>query len=315
VERFQLGIDENGLGARLGPLVVTAVAAHVVVSSARSSKSGGSSSGRDVPNHAHLLDDSKRLVSHKDVRLGEAWARALVGAGVSTPAELLERIGLDKFSVATKPCPAHVRSQCWDTSDERFTAPTRMIDEVTECIAALREHGTSLCLVRSAWVCTKLLNLERLQERHRFIVDLHTMERLILEVREHAGVPIHAICGKVGGIADYPRFFGPLSGRLHTVVEQTKPRSVYEFAQLGRVTFEQDADAKDSLVMIASLVGKYVRELFMARIARRYANGGNVKHPPSGYHDPVTNQFVEATVGLRKSLRVAADCFERRRST
>jgi ribonuclease HII len=308
VDRIHLGIDENGLGARLGPLIVTAVAARSV---------GASSidiANRQKQDQTHLLDDSKRLVSHKDVRLGEAWARAIVGPNISTPAELLEFIGIDSLNVSTKPCPTHMKPQCWDASEERFTAPTRLVEEVAQCLTSLSERGMSIYLLRSAWVCTRVLNDELSKSRHRFVVDLHSMERLILDIRQQAGVPVHAVCGKVGGIADYPRFFGPLSGRLYTVLEQTKPRSVYEFAQLGRVTFEQDADAKNALVMIASLVGKYVRELFMARIARRYANSADVKRPPSGYHDPVTNQFVEATVTQRKSQRVPFDCFERRRN-
>ncbi len=309
MDRIHLGIDENGLGARLGPLIVTAVAA----------RSAGSSSidiaNRHEQDQTHLLDDSKRLVSHQDVRLGEAWARAIVGPGASTPAELLELIGIDSLAISTKPCPAHMLPQCWDVREERFTAPTRLVEEVAQCLVSLRERGMSICLLRSAWVCTRVLNNELSKGRHRFVMDLHSMERLILDIRQQVGVPVHAVCGKVGGIADYPRFFGPLSGRLYTVLEQTKPRSAYEFAQLGRVSFEQDADAKNSLVMIASLVGKYIRELFMARIARRYANSADVKRPPSGYHDPVTNQFVEATVAMRKSQRVPFDCFERRRNT
>lgn len=308
MERIHLGIDENGLGARLGPLVVTAVAAQAAQGASVDV------TGQHGATLKHLLDDSKRLVSHKDVRLGEAWARALVGPATASPPELLERIGLDSIAASTSLCPAHVRPQCWDAADERFTAPPRLVQEVTACVDMLRDGGLSIRLLRSAWICTKALNLGLAQGRHRFVMDLHGMERLILDIRNQVGVPVNAVCGKVGGIADYPRFFGPLGGRLYTVVEQTKPRSTYEFSQLGRVTFEQDADAKNALVMIASLVGKYVRELFMARIARRYANSSGVKHPPSGYHDPVTNQFVEATAVLRKSQRVPTDCFERRRN-
>jgi hypothetical protein len=190
-----------------------------------------------------------------------------------------------------------------------------MVREVEDCVSSIREQGLDLCLVRSTWICTRALNDELAQGRHRFVMDLHGMERLVLAIHEECNGLVDAVCGKVGGIADYPRFFGPLSGRLHSVVEQNKARSCYEFARLGRVSFEQDADAKDTLVMIASLIGKYIRELFMARVARRYANGTTVKHLPSGYHDPVTNQFVEATTGLRKSRRVPFDCFERRRNT
>jgi len=31
---------------------------------------------------------------------------------------------------------------------------------------------------------------------------------------------VEAVCGKVGGIAEYSKFFGPLSGRLHAILEE-----------------------------------------------------------------------------------------------
>lgn len=307
MDRIQLGIDENGLGSRLGPLIVTAVAARIHGPTAAARQAG-------QVDRSRLLDDSKRLVSHQNVRLGEAWARAIVGAAATSPAALLEQVSLDPIAVSMKPCPAHVKSQCWGTDGEAFTASEPMVEEVTHLLQTLRQRGLEICSVRSAWSCTRVLNDRLALGQHRFIVDLHNMERLILDARKRMDCQIDAICGKVGGIADYPRYFGPLAGRLYAVIEQSRERSSYEFAQLGQVAFEQDADAHDSLVMIASLVGKYLRELFMGRIARHYANSDRVARPPSGYHDPVTNQFVEATSVLRKSRRVPLDCFERRRN-
>lgn len=307
MDRIHIGIDENGLGSRLGPLIVTAVAA-------RTRACATTTRATDLAHLAHLLDDSKRLVSHRDVRLGEAWTRAIVLPRAKTPAELLERIGLDSIAESMKPCPAHVAAQCWDSAAEEFCAADQLVEKVSAVIQALGERDLEICSLRSAWPCTRILNDQLAVGHHRFLVDLHNMERLILDVRARLKSPIYAVCGKVGGIADYPKFFGPLAGQLHTVIEQSRERSVYEFAQLGQITFEQDADAGDALVMVASLVGKYLRELFMARIARRYIDGTDNKRPPSGYHDPVTNQFVDATALLRKSRRVPFDCFERRRN-
>ncbi|HMA97619.1 MAG TPA: hypothetical protein VKP30_33270 [Polyangiaceae bacterium] len=308
MDRICIGVDENGLGAQLGPLVVTAVGARVAA---------GSKIGRNtetLARHARLLDDSKRLVSHKDVRLGEAWARAILGADVSRPAALLEAIGLDSVAESMSICPTHVKAQCWAESGEEFSAPDELVHEVGDCLGSLRKQGLTLCIVRSTWICTRMLNRHLANGHHRFLVDLHSMERLLLNMREQLGVKLDAICGKVGGIADYPRYFGPLGGRLYTVVEQERHRSCYEFAQLGRISFEQDADSHDALVMIASLIGKYVRELFMARIARHYDEDDDQGARPSGYHDPVTQKFVEATCNLRKSRRVPFDCFERKRA-
>jgi ribonuclease HII len=309
VNRTRIGIDENGLGSRLGPLVVTSVYASVSDEANRKLDTG-----RLSPQNA-LLDDSKRLVSHQDARLGEAWARALVGDTAKSPAELVKALSLYPENQLRAACPAHVQSQCWAPQAPLFTASNELVQAVREQLKKLAGLGLVVQGARTALHCTRNLNEQLAVGNHRFLVDLHAMERLIIDQHERSNTRVWAVCGKVGGIADYPKYFGPLAGRLYTVVEQTKPTAVYEFPGLGLVRFEQDADAKDPLVMIASLVGKYLRELFMARIARHYSNDESAANRPSGYHDPVTNAFVESTEHVRKQRRVPFDCFERRRKS
>jgi ribonuclease HII len=113
-------------------------------------------------------------------------------------------------------------------------------------------------------------------------------------------------------MAEYSRFFGPLGGWLHNVLEEGKARSSYRFPTVGELHFVRDADASDPLVMLASLVGKYVRELLMARIAQHYPARDDEPRP-SGYHDPVTARFVARTALVRKRRQVPVICFERDR--
>jgi hypothetical protein len=67
--------------------------------------------------------------------------------------------------------------------------------------------------------------------------------------------------------------------------------------------------------MLASLVGKYVRELLMGRITRFYDGNDSEDAPVSGYHDQRTDAWVTATQKRRRSLRILDDCFERARDT
>jgi ribonuclease HII len=167
--------------------------------------------------------------------------------------------------------------------------------------------------VKSSLVCAKKLNEARAAGGNRFVSDLHAMERLVIRLREEAGQDVFAVCGKVGGIEDYSRFFGPLSYRLHALLEQRRARSAYRFPGLGEVHFLRDADARDPLVMLASLVGKYVRELMMARVTGFYRAEREDLEPVSGYHDPATARFHAATVLLRRRRQIPDDCFERAR--
>ena len=109
-----------------------------------------------------------------------------------------------------------------------------------------------------------------------------------------AGADLEVICGKVGGYARYSDAFGPLAGRLHAIIEEGAKRSAYSFPGLGTIAFVRDADENHLLVSMASLVGKWIRELMMARIVRHYGHADSAL-AASGYHDPVTDRFVLAT--------------------
>lgn len=308
-ERFRIGADENGLGARLGPLVVTAVLARV-------DERGDRLLSRKLPKKLSvLLGDSKALVSHHDIAIGEAWTRALVEPRARTPEELFSLLSLEGAERLREPCPDHVQHQCWSVAGEQFVADDDLLARVLGAKEELTRRGVGVLAVRSSVLCTQQLNLAREQGKNRFVADLHAMERLVLALREIAGHEITAVCGKVGSMGDYSRFFGPLAGLLHVVLEQKRELSAYHFPRLGELRFAKDADAHDALVMLASLVGKYVRELLMARVARFYAAElPEAERSPSGYGDPVTARFVAATALVRHQRRVPETCFERARA-
>ncbi len=304
--RWRIGIDENGLGARLGPLAVTGVLAVVDDRGERMLR-------RKLPARLRPdLDDSKRLVSCHDYSLGEAWARALCGSDPASPADLFAALSLEGQEKLEAPCPTAHRAQCWNTTNEAFVADAELVTRVRSHVRYLAERGVELRMARTSVVCVKLLNEKKERGINRFMADLHAMERLVLHFREHTDADITAVCGKVGGIGEYSRFFGPLGGSLHVTLEEGRAKSAYRFPGLGELAFVRDADASDPLVMIASLVGKYVRELLMGRIARHWRPApAEDEAAPSGYHDPVTDSFVARTEKERAKKKLPTVCFER----
>jgi ribonuclease HII len=314
--RYRVGVDENGLGPRLGPMVVTAVLA-------RGTDDAGWRLASRAPRGAlaERLGDSKQLVSHGDVALGEAWARALVARGcgqggaptaASSVDAVLHAVCLDDRRTLRELCPGHVEEQCWSTEGESFVASDPMLRDVGKDLDRLADKGLEIVAVRSVLLCAKRMNDGLRAGKNRFVLDLHAMERLILELRRLAGEEVLAICGKVGGFGKYGPAFGPLAGRLHTVVEEGRPRSAYRFPGLGEIAFVRDSDASDLCVAMASMVGKYVREAMMDRIARHYRRAVDGLPAASGYYDPVTTSFIAATRLVRGAREVPDDCFERR---
>src|SRR5262249_40637520 len=107
--------------------------------------------------------------------------------------------------------------------------------------------------------------------------------------------------------------FGPLGGRLHVVLEESRARSAYHFPGVGEIAFVRDGDDSDLCVALASMVGKYVREALMARVVRFYRDHDPELPDASGYHDPMTSTFIARTALVRKKRQVPDHCFERRR--
>lgn len=304
---IRVGIDENGLGSRLGPMIVTAVAARVT--------SAGELLFRRRPRGrlARDLDDSKQLLTYANVGLGEAWARVLTGGVAATPEELLWALSLEDERQLSGGCPTRSRPQCWREPPPAFVADAALLDRIEGHRRRLEQRGVSVLALRCRVLCTGHLNQQLAEGHNRFVVDLHSMEALALHMRRQLAEPLRVVCGKVGGMRDYPRFFGPLAQYSYTTLEREPDRSRYRIPALGEICFARDADAKDPLVMLASLVGKYVRELLMARIQRFY---GPADAPRvSGYHDPRTSAWVASVGPQRRSLRIVDACFERARAS
>jgi len=329
---IRIGIDENGLGPRLGPLVVTAVVARSFgLEGPRGAQKGPNVSGHQRAEQRARgalrtrLADSKKLVSHGDTALGEAWARAIAhrmarraertgpSPGLpTTPEHLVRALSLDSPATLRSPCPEAHEAQCWNTDGEELVAEAKLVQTIEKDLAKLESQGVDVIWAACVITCAQKLNEGVAGNLSRFDLDLHCMERLALHVREREGCDVVATCGKVGGFDRYPQAFGPLGGRLHTVLSEGRARSEYALPGLGRIAFVRDADDSHLLVSMASLIGKWVRDLLMARIVRHHRAVDPELPDASGYHDPVTTDFIDRTRLVRRSRALPDDCFIRR---
>jgi len=303
-----VGIDENGVGPRLGPMIVTSVVATC------SDRGGDILRSRPKGALKKRIGDSKKLVAFEDSGLGEAWARAIVarsGLSPATPRELLRDVGLDTEQTLRAPCPSHHEDLCWSDAGESFLASDELVASCTKDLDRLEAKGVRIIRTRVAVICTKMLNEGVARGLSRFDLDLHTMERLTLDARDHVGDEVYALCGKVGGFDFYGDRFGPLAGWLHSTLNEGRARSEYLVPGVGRLAFVRDADDTHLVVGLASLVGKWVRDHMMRRVVRWHRAFVPDVPEASGYHDPVTTQFIKATSLVRKQRKLTQECFER----
>lgn len=302
--RRVIGVDENGLGPRLGPLVVTGVRLRLAGA---------------APTFAELraatgLDDSKRVFSPGRRGRGEALALGVLGlAGAGSPAELLaERLVAlpweppgacpatpRRLDASTSPCPAlPVRPV------PRWTA------RVEDVAGGLQRLGMAVERVAWAVLCPGLLNVALRDGTSKLAVDLRLFELVVQALRDGTDGECEAICGKVGGTDRYAERFVRWAGRAVRVELESRARSTYVVDGVGRVSFVRDGDASEPAVAMASVLGKYVRELWMDDLAAAAQWDGPT---PSGYHDEASAR-LEARLRERIAageLRCPTDCVRR----
>ena len=301
-----LGVDENGLGPRLGPLVATAVLVEVSTYDAKKLARAAARVG---------VGDSKQTSAHGQMKAAEGVALAIaerVSGQVPHDLDaLLAAVSIDGSLALRAPCPHASTPQCWG---ERVPLPAFGGDvaEGRASLAALAKRGVVVRRARSAIACVKVFNREVERRGSKLSVDLELFERLILDARATCADDLLAICGMVGGIRKYRDFFARIDASAITEAEESRERSRYRVDGVGEIVFEVDSDAHHLPVALASMLGKYVRELAMERQTRFYRGHDTSLPVVSGYHDPVTRRFVEASAALRASLAIADDCFERR---
>lgn len=304
-----VGVDENGLGPVLGPLVGTAVA--VRIERRRYDRPRLCALGERLG-----VKDSKQTAGFGRMAHTEGVALALLERLFGTqPADadaLLGLVSLDPLSALQAPCPAGgSRAQCWS---ERVQLPAFGGDPVHghRAIEGLHRRGVVPVRLRSALACAGVLNRERDEGRSRVVVNLTLFERLLLDVRQALGEELHAVCGMVSGIRHYREHLRYIAPDRVRQTRRSPERRDYRVDGVGRVRFEVDADVRHLPVGLASMLGKYLRELSVERVNRFYQTQRSSLPRASGYHDPVTRELIARSAELRRRLRVVDDCFIRR---
>jgi ribonuclease HII len=300
-----VGVDENGLGPRLGPLVATACVLETARRDASATRLG-----------AELgIADSKVSSGFGSMAHAEGLALALaereLGRAPEHADEVLGVLSLDALDTLRAPCPTSTQPQCWSRhAVPAFGGGAAEGHAILDALGDARGR-TQVVRVRSAILCASTYNAAVARRGSKLDVDLELFERLLLDARAATGRELRAVCGMVGGIRRYAPRFALLDATRTTVVEEGRSRAAYHVEDLGEISFEVDADARSLPVALASMVGKYVRELAMARQNAFYRARDPELPEVSGYHDAVTGRFVEASRLLRARLAIADGCFER----
>lgn len=249
--RVRIGIDENGLAPLLGPMVVTGVACEIT--------------------NKGFVADSKQIFrrNEKSYAHGESIALAAMRrARGRIPKSISEIVELFAVKDIRKLCPV-VNSEALGKTLCYADIPIPFwCDTVPEFPGEVHEIVQSI-------LCPLEFNCSLARFKSKAIVDLWSMLR-ISERMMKFGSPI--ICGKVGGLKRYHTVLKESMTFGGVRIKKETPReSSYEISPENvTIRFVVDADSRFPAVSLASIIGKYVRELMLISVNRFFGRGEKI---------------------------------------
>ncbi len=313
-----VGIDENGLGPRLGPLVVTGFA--MEAGEGGYDRSAAHAAYDRMADLGIRIGDSKEVAGFKDMAGAEdltlALMRLLTGRVPATADEFLGWISLAPFETL---CPSPSRAPCFaaEAALPLFSAREGFagrIERIADLLSSCAGSGSGRIIsLKSNIYCSLRYNdyFARFPLARKSLLNFAAFEEVIRHFTESFGEEALYLCGKVMNLKFYTKYFEFLSSFAVLSKEETHLVSEYSLRGLGQVRFIHDGDRLDMPISMASIAGKYVREVYVSRINAHFAGFHPDLKPASGYNDGVTKALIDRVKPDLKDLSVMQSCFLR----
>lgn len=290
---LQLGIDENGLGPLLGPLVISGILLEGKIQEwfpgVADSKKFFTSSDRDSRKRLELFS--------------LAIFHALHGYLPENPACFIK-------NVAPRADCLTGTDLCWSCLASSF--PYCQEEEIINLSASWRQweekQKVKLKNLYCEIFCPARLNAFFQQGHSKSFVDFCGFAEVIRHLATDA-VTIQA--GKIGGTKNYLtwlRYTFP-EARIK-ILKETHQLSTYQLIfpeKVFTLNFSVEVEKKSFAAASASLIGKFVRELFMESINKKLDS----KFRISGYRDKKTKAFLIRLLPQLEKKNIPSSCLIR----
>jgi ribonuclease HII len=286
----QGGIDEAGYGPLLGPLVVTGTSFEVPPGASQACLwdllQAGVTRTPTRRDHRLPITDSKKLYSRSGgIKHLERTALVMISAGghsVESFGSLLAGIAPDVI--------AHLAEYPWYRDFDMSLPMANDAADISLCANAVRKNMTDNGVRLAGVYCEPVLagGFNRLiaQTRNKATASLGITVRVIDRIRR--GVTAGDGCvfvDRQGGRTHYRQTLTTALGVQHIkVLAESDTESVYELESGDRIMFVTRGETHHLPIALASVVSKYVRELFMVAFNRFWADRVPGLKPTAGYY-------------------------------
>lgn len=304
---WRIGIDEAGYGPNLGPLVMTAVACQVPdeLCEADLWEAFASAVRRKRAKDRRLfVEDSKQVYSGPrglcDLETAVLAVLAVAAAEEENPFARLQSLthALEQLCPETH---GELTRETWFTGTTGLPVAAEketLHDGLAGLLTALRERGVRWGPMRCMVCCPGRFNdlVDQWGSKGAVLaVGLHELLRWHLE--RAATEAVYVVVDKHGGRNHYSALVQEaVSPGMVVAREEGMARSVYDVIGLDRsvrMTFMPRADGSDFCVALASMISKYLRELFMTEFNAFWQKHVPGLEPTAGYPGDSTRFYAD----------------------
>ncbi len=268
MEKYICGIDENGFGPILGPLIITGVL---------------TTENIKIPVY---IKDSKVFYRNKnDFKKLEEIAiivfYLIENRLPLSPYQIFQKFTFTNCVFKENICEKNIPTHFVNTDLEKIKDKYREIFK--------EKNKIKRVIVKN--ICPHFLNDFINKKKSKFLLNLFNFFEIMKEAESYKYIKF--FCGKIGATIyykDYLKYFFP--DYQVEIVKENEQLSQYTLSKndiFFEVGFYRDVENISQVACLSSIIGKYIREIIMLSLKRSL----NIEENISGYRDKRTKKIIE----------------------
>ncbi len=304
------GIDEAGLGPKLGPLVVSATVFRVTEPLAGTASlwdiySQATTKTRDRKDSRLLVTDSKIAYTGKNIHPLKNTVLNFTAA-LHRSAEITSINDLLQLLCDNNEIPEIMLSPWFKDLKHKISDSDNIKLDNDHIQSLTAASGAEVLQLRSTVQTAAMLNNLFSQNLNKSEVLLQQSGKHIRQIIEtFTGEPLRITVDKQGGKTYYAAYLSDLlAGKWIEPVRETAESSLYKIGTEQYIEFIPKADQREFTVALASMFSKFLRELLMAEFNTFFITRKPALKPTAGYPEDA-RRFIDELTELLDHAKIA----------